>query len=270
MMFIVALVQRSVARVVGLLAGVALLLAGLQVLLVIVAASQEESQSFDLISKLAPAFVQRQFGATLPAFLSFGGLVTFGYFHPVVVLTVALSAAFVATELAADVEGGHVDLLLARPVARHWLVTRSLALVLGMPVLFVGVMMVASRLALGALAPDGARRPSFQAMGLMAAHLVAIAWCIGTLGLAIAAFVSRRTSAMGPAAIVAVSLYLLDVLAGAWAPIARVAIVSPFHYYQGASVLAGTADSARDFRVLAMMSAFATVVAYWRFSRRDV
>ncbi len=269
-MFLLSLMQRSLARVAGVLAGLAAVLMGVQVLVVLVASSQEQSQSFDLIQRLTPGFVQRQFGATLPAFLSFGGLVSFGYFHPVVVLMLALAAAFIATELAADVEGGQADLLLSRPLARHWLVTRSLVLALAAPVAVVTLMTLSSRLALAAFAPDGARWPDAMTVGAMAGHLVAVAWCFGAAGLAAASIARRRLSAMGPVAILAVSAYLLEVLAGAWAPIASTALFSPFHYYQGAAVLSGTADSVRDFFVLGSMSlAFATL-AYWRFQVRDV
>lgn len=268
--FFWALTWRSFSRIVGLFAGLATVLAGLQVLIVLVATSQEQARSFDLIMRLAPAFVQRQFGSTLPTFLSFGGLVTFGYFHPVVVLMIAMFAAFVASELAADVEGGQVDLLLARPLARHWLVSRSLALVVICPVASVLVMMCSTWLALSAFAPDGARWPTVASTAAMAAHLVAIAWCFGTLGLAFSAIVRRRMSAAGPAAILAVSLYLVDLLAGSWQPIRVAGVISPFHYYQGAEVLAGTADSARDLLVLGSMSLALASLAYWRFNARDV
>lgn len=269
-MFFVALTWRSFGRIVGLFAGLAAVLAGLQVLLVLVATSQQQAQSFDLIMRLAPAFVQRQFGSTLPVFLSFGGLVTFGYFHPVVVLTIAVFAAFVASELAADVEGGHVDLLLARPLARHWLVTRSFALVVLCSITLVMLMMSTTWLALAAFAPEGASWPNATSVASMGAHLVAIAWCFGALGLAISAMVWRRMNAVGPAAIVAVSLYLLDLLAGSWQPIRAAGVISPFHYYQGAAVLAGSADSSRDLSVLGAMSLTFALLAYWRFSARDV
>ncbi len=169
-----------------------------------------------------------------------------------------------------DVEGGQVDLLLARPLARHWLVTRSLLLVILCPVLLVLLMMVASRLALIAFAPEDAAWPSLNSIGLMAAHLVAVAWCFGALGLVLAAMVTRRISVIGPAAIVAVSLYLLDLLGAAWQPIRSAAVISPFHYYQGASVLAGTADSARDFLCLDRCRSPRWPAAYWRFTARDV
>lgn len=266
----VALVGRSVGRTAGLLAGVGALLAGFQVLLVAVAASQQESQSFDLITRLVPAFVQRQFGATLPAFLSFGGLVSLGYFHPVVVLSIAIFAAFLASELAADVEGGQVDLLLARSLARHRLVTRSLVVAFLAPLIFVFTMTAASRAALGALAPAGADWPSFGSIGRLAAHLVAIAWCFGALGLALATMVRRRASAFGPAALIAVALYLLDLIAAAWPAIESLAMLSPFHYYQGAAVLGGRADTPRDLLVLGMIAAVLVSTAYWRFSVRDL
>jgi hypothetical protein len=269
-MFFMALVSRSLGRLIGLFAGLALVLAGLQVVIVLVAASQEEARSFDLMMRLAPAFVQRQFGSTLPAFLSFGGLVTFGYFHPVVVLMIAVFAAFVASELVADVEGGHVDLLLARPVARHWLVTRSLALLVCCPVVLVVLMLSTTWLALAAFAPEGARWPPAASIVSLAIHLVAIAWCFGAVGLSLSAMVQRRMNAVGPAGISAVSLYLLDLLGGSWPPLRTASVISPFHYYQGAAVLSGTASSGRDLVILVSMTLALTALAYWRFSARDV
>ena len=82
-MLLVALVQRSFSRVWAMVAGLSLLVTGLQVLIVLVARSQEESKSYEMIASLAPRFVQRQFGDALPAFLSFSGMVTFAYFDPV-------------------------------------------------------------------------------------------------------------------------------------------------------------------------------------------
>jgi ABC-type transport system involved in multi-copper enzyme maturation permease subunit len=269
-MFLVALVKRSVARVIGLFAGVALLLAGLQIVLVAVAASQQQSQSFDLIGRLAPAFVQQQFGAAFPLFLSFSGLVTFGYFHPVVMLLISLFVAFLGTELAGDVEGGHVDLLLSRPIHRHALVTRSLLFVLITPLLLAALMTIASRTALLMFAPEGVPWPDLRVIVRMATNLVAVAWCFGMLGVAVAAFVKRRLNAMGPAAIAAVSLYLVELLGGIWRPLSAAAVISPFHYYKAPAILAGTAQSGRDVIVLTAMSAVFIATAYWRFNTRDV
>jgi ABC-2 type transport system permease protein len=269
-MSLAALAGRSLARIAGVLAGVTLLLVALQAALVFVASLQEEAQSFDLIAKLAPSFVQRQFGSSFTLFMSFSGLATFGYFHPVVMLLFTLFTTFVATELAADVEGGQVDLLMARPISRQVLVTRSLLLVLFIPVTLVSLMLLATALALRLFAPAGAQWPSGEVLRGLATHLVALAWCFGAIGLAVAAGARRRAGALGSVAIAAVSLYLLDLLAPAWRALQPFAIVSPFHYYQGPSVLAGTADNARDFTVLATIALAATAFAFWRFGRRDL
>jgi ABC-2 type transport system permease protein len=269
-MFLIAMLQRSLARVAGILAGLSLFVISLQVLLVLFARSQEESQSFDVIGRLAPGFMQRQFGDAFSTFLSFAGLVTFAYFDPVVMLLVAVFAAFVATELAADVETGQVDLLLARPLARYWLVTRSLLAVIAAPAALVLVMVLAGIVALQLFAPPGARWPRAGAFASLAVHLAAIAWCFGALGLAVSAFARRRMTALGVTALSAASLYMLEFLGNAWAPAATVAILSPFHYFHGAAVLAGSADSVRDFAVLGSIALACTAIAYWRFETRDV
>jgi len=71
-------------------------------------------------------------------------------------------------------------------------------------------------------------------------------------------------------ALSAASLYMLEFLGNAWAPAATVAILSPFHYFHGAAVLAGSADSVRDFAVLGSIALACTAIAYWRFETRDV
>lgn len=269
-MTLTALVGRSFTRISGLIAGVALLLGALQAALVFVAGLHEETQSFDLIAKLAPSFVQRQFGSSFNTFMSFAGLTTFGYFHPVVLLLLTMFTVFAATELAADVEGGHVDLLLSRAVPRRRLVTRSLLIVLLLPLLLVGIMLGATYASLRLYAPEGARWPADDVLLSMAGHLVALAWCMGGIGLAAAAHVRRRASALGPVAIAAVTLYLVDLLAPAWRVLEPVARVSPFHYFEGPVVLGLTAGTATDFAVLCGIAAAAVAAAYWRFSVRDV
>jgi ABC-2 type transport system permease protein len=267
---IVALLRRSLSRVRGVTLGVAALLVGFQLLVVVVASEQEDAQSFELMMRLAPSFLQRQLGPAMPLLMSFQGFVTFGYFHPVVVLTVALVAALIASELAGDVEAGYVDLLLSRPMARHWLVTRSLLLTAVLPGALAVVMMATTWIALAAFAPSGARWPSAITVASLAARLVGIAWCFGALALALGGFVRRRAGALAPTAITAVSLYLIELLAGAWRPIRRAGSLSPFHYYQGTAVLTGSADLVADLTTLLAMTLPLVALAYWQFSRRDV
>jgi ABC-type transport system involved in multi-copper enzyme maturation permease subunit len=267
---VLALLKRSLARVRGALIGVAMLLCALQAALVLQAASYDQQETFETLGRLMPAFLQRWFGESLAALASFAGMVSFGYFHPVVVLLVAMLAAYVASDPAADVESGHVDLLLSRPIARHWLVSRSAILALACPLALAGLMMASTWAAVAVVAPASARPPSAATVMTLAAHLVAVAWCFGALSLAIAGGARRRSTAFATAAITAVALYFVNVLAASWKP-ARVAdVLSPFHYYRGAEIVAGVTDPARDLLVLGSAAAVLVCVSYWRFHTRDL
>jgi ABC-2 type transport system permease protein len=265
-----ALVLRSFARGRWLLAGVAVLVVAFEVAIVLQAASAEESQAFQLMGRLTPAFIQRWMGESFVALGSYAGIIGFGYFHPTIVLIVALVGAFLASELAADVEAGHVDLLLSRPVARHRLVTRStLLLVLGPAVLAVA-MLSATATSVALFTPRGATKPSPVIIGLMATNMLAVACCVGSLSLALASFVRRRAAAFGSVAILAAALYLVNVLAASWEPARIPDLISPFHYFQGARILAGAFSPARDVLILVGASSVLVAVAYWRFKARDL
>jgi ABC-type transport system involved in multi-copper enzyme maturation permease subunit len=265
-----ALIVRSVAHTRGVLIGVAALLAAFQVALVFQAASFDEQQAFDVLARMVPGFVQRWMGDTMFTLASFSGVIAFGYFHPVVVLVVSMATAFLASDPAADVEAGYMDLLLARPVARHWIVTRSAVLMVLCPTVLVVLMMISTWTTMALVAPGSASGPSLPTILTLSAHLVAVAWCFGALSLALATAARRRGSAFAPAAIAAVALYLVNVLAASWAPARAADILSPFHYYQGSRILAGLADTSRDLLVLGSAGAVLVALSYWRFATRDL
>jgi hypothetical protein len=265
-----ALVVRSVARARGVLAGVAVLLAVFQAALVLQGVSLHEQQSFEAAGRMVPGFIQRWLGDTMFALGSFGGIVSFGYFHPVIVLVTSMVTAFVASDPAADVEEGYVDLLLTRPMARHWIVTRSTLLLAGCPALLAAVMMTSTWTTTALVAPDSAQWPSFSKILTLSAHLVLVAWCFGAFSLMLSAGARRRASAFAAAAIAAVALNLVNVLAASWAPARLVDAISPFHYYQGARILAGATDPLRDLLTLGAAASALVGVAYWRFSARDL
>jgi ABC-type transport system involved in multi-copper enzyme maturation permease subunit len=267
---LIPLVGRSVTRVRGVLIGVAALLAAFQVALVLQAASYEQQQMYETIARMTPGFIQRWLGENIVALASFGGIVAFGYFHPVVVLMTALLAAFVASEPAADVEDGQVDLLLSRPVARHWLVTRSAALSLACALVIVGVMMASTWAAVALFSPPGARGPSAATLLLLAAHLAAVAWWFAALSLALAGSARRRVASFAPAAIAAAALYFVNLLAASWKPASIAAVLSPFHYYEGTQIIAGVTNPARDLFLLLSTAIVLVGLSYWRFRSRDL
>jgi ABC-2 type transport system permease protein len=265
-----ALVVRSVTRARGVLAGVAALLAAFQVALVFQAVSLHEQQTFEAAGRMVPGFIQRWLGDTMFALGSFGGIVSFGYFHPVIVLMTSIATAFLASDPAADVEEGYVDLLLARPVARHLLVTRSAILLAACPAMLATLMMTATWTTTALVAPRSAQWPSLPSILTLSAHLVLVASCFGALSLMLSTGARRRTSGFAPAAMAAVALYLVNVLAASWTPARVLDTVSPFHYYQGTRILVGLTDPARDLLTLGAAASALVAVAYWRFGRRDL
>ncbi len=269
-MFFLALVGRSLAESRKLLAGFLLLLGGFQVVLVIVAASFESSGSFSLLTALAPGFVQQSLGSALPLVASFQGILMLGYFHPVIVMLLSQMAIYLATEPAHEVEHALMDLLLARPIARHWLVSRSVALMLAGSAAGAAAMAGGTWAGLVAFAPAGAAWPPFSRVASLACNLLATAWCVGAVGLVAGAAATRRGSAIALVGIGAVLVYLVEFVGQSWAPARPLARLSPFHYYSGADVLLGTASVTTNVTVLALAAAAFIALAYVLFARRDL
>jgi beta-exotoxin I transport system permease protein len=264
---VLTLVARSLRRVAPANLGLAAVLGGFQLLLVAVAASYERAGSFDQLAMLLPAFAQQAFGT---AMTSFAAMSTVGFYETGIVLMVALFAIFVAAEPAGDVEAGFVDMILARPLPRHWMVTRSL-LAMTVATLILTLTMGASLwIALLTLAPAGARRPEPRIVLTLIAHLITVSCCFGAAAVAAAGWARRRAAALAPVALAALALYLLDFLGAWWTAMPNIGRISPFHYYQGAAIVEGRANTLLDLSVLGAATLAASALAYWQFGRRDL
>jgi ABC-type transport system involved in multi-copper enzyme maturation permease subunit len=265
-----ALLSRSVAQSSRMLLAVFTLLVGFQFLIVIQASSYERSQSFGRIAELMPGYLQRGLGNLALLLASFPGMVTAGYFHPVIVVMLALLAIYLAMEPAYEVESGLVDVVLARPVPRHQLVTRSLLLMVGSVLSAVLAMSAGTWAGLRLFADPSWDWPTVLTVVRLVAHLAAVAICMGALGLAVAAGAQRRATAFAMVAVLTVVAYLVAFLAISWAPAKPLAWLSPFYYYPAVSILAGSAPRLSNLLVLTGSAAVIHVVAYWRFARREL
>jgi ABC-2 type transport system permease protein len=264
------LVARSLARGRRVFTAVPAILAGFQVLLVLVASSFLQARSFDLVSALMPMGVQQAFGPGALMLASFGGIVTFGYFHPIVVLAVVQLGAYAATEPSGEVEWGLFDLELARPVRRRTIVTRTLVVALGVTTAAAAAMLGGTWAGLTLLAPAGAQWPMPGRVVSLAAHLLLLSWVFVAAGLVAGAWARRRGTAFGAVAVVTVLLYLLNFVADAWPRAAGLRPWTPFHYFPGFAVANGAAPVAHDLETLAAIAVVLVAIAYWRFERRDL
>lgn len=268
-MRLTALLRRSAvqARMV-ILGGMAIFFV-FQVLLIAHAAEIERSQAFGRVAELVPGFLQRGLGAQAMLLATFRGSVAFGYFHPVVLCAISLIAVYIASEPAHEVESGLVDLVLARSVPRHRVLTRSMLVAIGATVAITLVMISGTFAGLQIFAP-GFARPSNGLLARLVVHLLAVTWCCASIALFAAASVRRWTTAFSIGAAVVCVGYLVDFLAIGWAPIRPLSWAFPFNYYPALLIVGGTANSVRDLSVLFGATALFTTLAYWRFQRRDL
>ena len=267
---LVALAWRSIAQARYVLLGSLGLLCLFQIVIVGQAAAIEQANSFGRVAELMPGFLQRGLGNQAMLLATFKGTVGLGFFHPVVAILTSVVAIYLTTEPAHEVEAGLVDLTLARPVPRHIIMTRSLLLAILVVMVAVALMACGSALGLFLFASPAFDVPSRAAYASLILHLGAVALCFGSAGLAVAAGARRWSTAFTTVALAVVVLYLIDFLSIGWPALGALSWASPFHYYPGLAIVAGTAPLFQNVAVLLTAAVVFVVIAYWRFDRRDL
>lgn len=263
-----ALFRRSLARHRALIVAVAALLSAFQILDIVVAYNLQANGIYAQFATLVPAFIQEAMGGVLVG--SFPGAIALGFAHPLVMLSLSCVAIYLASEPAGEVEDGLVDLVVARPVPRFLIVTRSTLVYLVGSAAVVAAMFVTSRVTVRALSPATLTALPAVRLAWVAANLLAIVWCFGAAALAMASHVRERMRAAGTVGLVAIFLYLLQFGAAAWNPLRPSARVSPFHYYEPMRTLLGSTSPAKDIAGLLGASIVILVLAYVLYEKRDL
>ena len=162
------------------------------------------------------------------------------------------------------------DLTLARPIARHQPITRTVLVLVTVEAIVAAVMVAATTTGLACCTPADAPRPPLTTIAGLAISLVAVALCWGGIAAAIASGARRRATASGAAAMAALAAYLLDYLGRIWDPARRLSTLSPFHYFEPAALVSGAPLNVRNLLVLVAIGVAAFAAAYTMFARRDV
>jgi hypothetical protein len=266
----ISLIVHSLVRVRGLVLGAGVLLAGFQVLLSLVGATVYRLDAFRGLVALIPPAVRELMGPAMLAMMSFGGIVCIGYFHPVVMAALLGMVVAVATEPAAEVETGFVDLTLSRPLARYTVITRTVVLLVLCPAFVVGLMMGGTWAGLYLFAPAGAVWPASRLIFALALNLGALLFCWGGVSLAIAARSNRRGAAGSVAGGLALACFLLDYVARIWKPAQVVWWLSPFRYDNAIELVLGHPLPPGHLAVLISAGLGSAALSYVIFSRRDL
>ena len=264
------LLIHSVKRARNLVLTTGALLAVFQVLLIFVARSIQNSGGFKQLSDLLPPFVRQLMGPAFTSFMSFSGIVCAGYIELAVVGALVSVSIGLATTPTAEIESGFVDLILSRPLARHWIVTRTIIMTALASVVLLISMMGGTWGGLEALAPKDAEWPPAHMILSLALNmgLLMLGW--SGVAMAIGCASKRRSVAGTITGLLALTTYLLDYVGRLWQPVERVAWLSPFRYYAPFDLVMGSPLSARNLGVLGGIAAAGFAAAYIAFARRDI
>jgi len=265
-----ALILQLLRRVRKLLLAAGVLLAAFQVVLILQANSIQSTNSFAQIGALIPSFLRDIMGPSFVTLLSFSGMVSFGYFHPVTIGALVAVSITLATIPVMEMETGFLDLILARPVARHWIVVRSIAVAAIAAVFLTGMMALGTWLGLKIFAPKDVVGPSFRMVGSLVLNLGFLMFCWAGIAMAIGGVCRRRGSAGAIAGLLALIAFLTDYVGRAWKPADSVAWLSPFRYYAPFEVIMGGSLLVRNVFVLGGIAGVAFGVAWVLYSRRDI
>jgi ABC-type transport system involved in multi-copper enzyme maturation permease subunit len=263
------LFRLSLKRVRMLLGVTGLLLAGFQMLRVHIAASLHSAGDFEQIAALMPPAVRAILGPSLTSVMSFNGIVCGGYFDLGIVIALVVLTITLATLPASEIESGFADLILARPMLRHWLITRTIALVLLAILLMLFMIMAGTWAGLALSAPADAPGPPVRHTAALALNLGLLLLCWG--GVAMAFGAACRRGVAGPATfLLAFAALLLDYAQKLWPPLERIGWLSPFSYFTPFELVMGNPLPVENLLVLGAIALTGFTLAYSIISQRDI
>ena len=252
-----------------LLVATGLLLALVQMLRVHIAAQVHTEGHFDQITALLPSSVRQMFGSALASVMSFSGIVCGVYFDLGFMVALLALAIALSTLPASEIETGFADLILARPVPRHWLITRTIALVLFSILLMLLMIMAGTWAGLLVFAPPDAPWPTVRQTLNLALTLAMLLVCWSGVAMAFGA-ACRRGVASATTALIAFLALVLDWAHRAWPPLNWLDWLSPFRYFSPYDLVAGGRLQMENLLVLGAIATTGYILAYLIIWQRDI
>ena len=260
----------SLKRVRTMVITTGLLLAALQLVLIFVAGALHTTGAFEQLGALLPPFARELLGPSFAVVLSFSGIVCMGYFEVAVMGALIALAVTLGTVPASEVETGFMDLILARPLARHWIITRTILLTTLVSSALLLLMVGGTWAGLTLFAPKDVPCPSATLIDSLAVNLGMLTVSWGGVAMAIGAASRRRSVAAGSSGLLALTTFLLDYVARLWQPAEKIAWLSPFRYYNPFDLITGNPLPLKNLVVLGSIALVGFAAAYLLFARRDI
>ncbi len=265
-----ALLMHSARRVRTLVLAAAVLLAAFQILLAFAAKSLQELNTFSGLTALVPDFLRQILGPSILTLMSFRGIACLGFFHVAIIAFLVGLMIALATEPASEIETRFLDLILSHPLARCWIITRTITLLVLSSGLSIGAMMLGTWIGLHWLVDADLARNTLAVILRLGMNLGLLLLCWGGIALVLASIAHRRSVAAAITALLAMTCYMADLIAQAWKPLKPVAHYSPFHYYNSLNLITASSGSTHDLFILACITATCFLLAYLLFQFRDL
>jgi hypothetical protein len=263
------LFRLSLKRARMLLCATGLLLALVQVLRVRIAEKIYDAGQFDQLNSVLSTYLRDIVGSALGSITSFNGIVCGVYFDTGYIIGLLALVIALSTLPASERDTGFADLILARPVARHWLITRTIALVLFSILLMLAMIMAGTWTGLMLFAPDGVPWPTLRQTLALALTLGALLTCWSGVAMAFGAGY-RRGVASATTSLIAFLALILDWAHRMWPPLDWADWLSPFRYFSPYELVAGKPLQMENLLVLGAIAASGYTLAYLIISQRDI
>lgn len=263
------LFRLSFKRLLPLLLASGLVLASFQLFRVFLASSVHRTSGFEQIAEVLPPFVRAILGPALASVMSFSGIVCGGYFDLAIVLGLLGLVIALSTLPASEIETGFADLVLARPMRRHWLISRTILLVVLSVILMLFMIRAGTWAGQAIFAPPGAVPPTRSQLNNLAINLGMLMLCWSGIAMALGSGL-RRGTAGATTALLAFAMLILDYAQQLWQPLERVGWVSPFRYFRPFELVMGDPLPVDHLLVLWAIGMTGFVLSYLILSQRDI
>lgn len=214
-----------------------------------------------------PESIRKAFGSENMEFASFDGFLSVEYFSQMwPLIMIAFSVSIATGAIAAEIEKGTMELLLAQPISRRAvLVTRHFFFEMG--ILFL---IAASLIPLAVGAPLVEGNISTAGLFSLAASSFLFFTAVGSMTFFFSTVFSSRGRAIFVSLGIIIFCYALDILAKINDTIGNMHFLSLFYYWDPYRYLHGPDWAWGDLAVLAGISLVSTAAAVTWFERRDI
>ncbi len=256
-------------RTLPLLAGIALLIFGIQLAICGVVHDNDQVKAFLQMLDFMPAFVKSMLGGEALQVGNTDALIGMGYRHPMVMMLFMIYVVTVPTGLlAGEVQRGGMELILGGRV------TKQQAYLCALAITIIGLVALTLAMFLGTIAGTSIFGFSSEvALGKFLKTAVnggLLAGAVGGIALVASAWFHRRSSAIAVTAAILLTQYFVWLFAGWWDAVRPYGPATLFHYVDVIAIFRDNEWPVEGMAVLATFSMVSALLGAVVWQRRDL